>query len=64
MDSLWFVAFNVAEDRYRAVCYLCDWRGEPAESHEEAWPQLVTHRGAPSHVRAAAGLPAEGAGQG
>lgn len=47
--DLWGVTFVLVEDRYRAVCYLCDWRGEPVEHECDAEPEMASHLRSPQH---------------
>lgn len=47
----WFVVRSVIDDCYYARCYLCEWRGEPAECHREAEPELESHLRSEEHKR-------------
>lgn len=48
--SLWCVAFNVSEERYRPVCYLCDWRGKADDDPDHAQLLLDGHTSSVGHL--------------
>jgi len=47
---LWFVAYNLVIDKYRACCYLCGWWSEGTENEPDAHEWLGEHLVTNEHV--------------
>jgi len=49
-NRLAFVVWDIPHECFRAVCYICDWRGSDAETHAAAEPELAVHVATTDHL--------------